>query len=202
MEACSIKEHSENIFSSGYGSLPVSVLKSLVLLGANSSGKSNLFKGFDLMRNMVMYSAIETGSSKISKIEPFRLNTETEHKYTLFECTIVIDGICYRYGFKGNSREIHSEWLYMVAKRREEIVFIRTKNEYEIIKRFPANYKSKLLMLTELTRNDALYISVLAQFNIDMGLQISNWFASNITYGEPDLNDAINYTVELLADPV
>jgi AAA15 family ATPase/GTPase len=202
LKACAIREHTENTFSYSYGSQPLGILKSIVLLGANASGKSNLMKGFELMRNMVTNSAVETTDSKIHRIEPFMLNTETENKNTLFECTMVVNNIIYKYGFKSNNKEIHSEWLYIIAKRREEIVFIRTKNEYEIVKRFPADFKNKLLMLSELTRIDALYLSVLAQFNIEMALQLSKWFANNTVYGDPNVNDAINYTGELLKKPI
>jgi len=95
-----------------------------------------------------------------------------------------------------------SEWLYMIVKRREETVFIRNNNEYEIVKRFPTDLKNKLTILTELTRGDALFISVLTQFNIDFAMQISKWFSKNIVYADPNLDEAIDYTSELLTDPV
>jgi len=202
LEACSIKEYAENVFYSKCGSQPANILKSVALLGANSSGKSNFFKGFNLMRYLVINSSKETPLTKTYHIEPFRLSTETEHAPTLFECTMMIDNVVYRYGFKSDNKKVHAEWLYMIVKRREETVFIRTQNDYEIVKRFPTDFKNKLLMLTELTRSDALYISVLAQFNIEIAQHISKWFAKNIVYAESNLDDAINYTTELLADPV
>jgi AAA15 family ATPase/GTPase len=202
LEACSIKEYADNVFFSKCGSQDANILKSVALLGANSSGKSNLFKGFDLMRYMVINSARESTVTKTYHIDPFRLSTETEHKPSMFECTMMIDSIVYRYGFESDNKEVHAEWLYMIVKRREETVFLRAKNEFEIVKRFNTDFKNKLLMLTELTRSDALYLSVLTQFNIDIAQQISQWFAKNIIYAEPNLNDAINYTGELLADPV
>jgi hypothetical protein len=202
MEACSIKEYAENVFSSKYGNHPISILKSISLLGANSAGKSNLFKGFELMRHIVINSAKESQLTKTYVIEPFKLNTETEHKPGLFECTMMIDNVIYRYGFKMDNKEVHAEWLYMIVRRREETVFVRTKNEFEIVKKFHTDLKNKLTLLTELTRSDALYLSVLAQFNIDMAGQICNWFAKNIIYADPNLDDALSYTAELLADPV
>jgi hypothetical protein len=118
----------------------------------------------------------------------------------MFECTMMVDNIVYRYGFVADNKKIHSEWLYMIVKRREETVFLRNENEYEIVKRFPTDFKNKLLMLAEFTRNDALYLSVLSQFNIELAMQISKWFAKNIVYAEPNLDDALNYTAGLLAD--
>jgi AAA15 family ATPase/GTPase len=201
MEACSIKEYAENVFFSKYGNHTVNILKSIALLGANSAGKTNLFKGFNLMRYIVINSAKESSFTKTYHIEPFRLSTETENKPSFFECSMMIDNVIYRYGFKIDNKEVVSEWLYMTVKRREETVFIRTKNQFEFVKRFPNDYKNKLLLITELTRKDALYLSVLAQFNIDLGLQITKWFAKNIIYAEPSLDDALSYTAELLADP-
>lgn len=201
LEACSIKEYANNVFFSKHGTQPINILKSIALLGANSAGKSNLFKGFDLMRYMVINSARESEFTKTYNIEPFMLNTETEYRPSSFECTMMINDIIYRYGFNADNKEIHSEWLYMIVKRREETVFIRNKNEFEIVKRFPTDFKNKLMMISELTRGDALYLSILAQFNIELATQISKWFAKNTIYADQNLDDAISYTSGLLADP-
>src|SRR5476651_690012 len=173
LEACSIKEYAGNVFFSKHGTQPINILKSIALLGANSAGKSNLFKGFDLMRYMVINSARESELTKTYTIEPFMLSTETENKPSMFECTMMVDNIIYRYGFMADNKKIHSEWLYMILKRREETVFLRNKNDYEIVKRFPTDFKNKLLMLAEFTRNDALYLSILSQFNSELAMQIS-----------------------------
>jgi uncharacterized protein len=190
----------ENIFCAGSDRLPVYAFKSLVLLGANGAGKSNLFSGFSLMRCLVINSGIDTAGSNLLKVEPFRLNTETENKHTLFECTMLIDNISYRYGFKCNKREIYSEWLYLTENRREGMVFIRTKNEYEISKR--CTPKHRLLMLAEMTRSNALFLSILAQFNIDFALQLHQWFdTGNIVNDDTNPDHAISDTAVLFADP-
>ncbi len=202
MEACSIKEYSNNVFCSKHGSQPINVLKSIVLMGANSSGKTNLFKGFELMRYIVINSAKETEFTKNYTIEPFLLSTETENEPSLFECTVIVEGITYLYGFKANNKEIQSEWLYMILKRREEPIFLRNKIEFEIVKRFSTEYKNKLNLLTELTRKDALFLSVLSNFNIEFAVQISKWFAHNTIYTEKNLEEAIDFTARMFADPV
>jgi len=202
LEARAIKEYTGNVSVSQSGTQSIGVLKSIALLGANASGKSNLFRAFDVMRYMVINSAKETAFTKTYSIESFKLSTETEHQPSSFECTMIINDVTYRYGFTCNNRRIISEWLYLRKKRREETVFIRTKNEYEIIKHFPTNFKNKLQMLTELTRKDTLYISVLAQFNIHMGVEVSDWFTKNIIYSDPGTEDAINSAAELLVNPI
>lgn len=201
LEACSIKEYSNNVLCSKHGTQPINLLKSIVLMGANASGKSNLFKGFDLMRYMVINSARESELNKNYTIEPFLLNTETEGKPSLFECSLIVNDITYRYGFKANNREVHSEWLYMIIKRREETVFVRNKVSFEIVKRFPTDYKNKLLILTELTRKDALFLSVLCNFNIEFAIEISKWFAKNTIYTDKNLDVAIDCTTAMFKDP-
>ena len=200
LEACSIKEQSDNVFLGKSGSHTYQFLKSIVILGANSSGKSNLFKGFALMRHIILNSVSETSHTKKYKIEPHLLSTETENKPALFECVLMIDGVVYRYGFKANNSEILSEWLYRAVKRREEAIFTREKNKFEILKSLATDLKKRLTLLIDTTRNDALYLTVMAQFNVDFALKISDWFATNTVYSDLDLSEAINYTRLLLVN--
>ena len=201
LEACSIKEQAENIVTAKSGSQPVNILKSIVLLGANSSGKSNLFKAFALMRHMVINSVKEIGQTKTYVIEPFLLSTETESSPSNFECSTMIDSVVYRYGFKANGNRIVAEWLYRIVKRREEPIFIRENDAYNILKSFTTDLKNKLHLLTEVVRPDALYLTVLSQFNIDFAQKLSIWFEKNNVYSDWNLNEAITYTRLLLADP-
>jgi uncharacterized protein len=54
------------------------LLKSAAIYGANASGKSNLAKALDFMRDFIVNSSRETQSTDRVPVEPFRLNTETE----------------------------------------------------------------------------------------------------------------------------
>ncbi|MGZ3755230.1 MAG: AAA family ATPase [Mucilaginibacter sp.] len=200
-KACVIKERAENTFPSNYGTKSMNILKSIVLVGANSAGKSNLIKSFDLMRDMVINSANQAGNPTINNIEPFMLNTETDRKPSLFECTMVINDIVYKYGFKSTHKVIQKEWLYMITKRREELIFERTKNEFNIVKKYPTELKNKFTMLSEVTKADVLYLSILALFDVEIGVEISNWFTDCIIYDDTNLHEAINYTYSLLENP-
>jgi uncharacterized protein len=202
LEACSIKEQAENVSPVKLGSQSFNILKSVVLLGANSSGKSNLFKGFALMRHLVINSVRETATARSYPIEPFLLSTETEHLPSKFECTVMIENIVYRYGFRADNDKVHAEYLYRIVKRKEEAIFIREGKDYQIPKNFSTSFKNKLTLLTDLVRADSLYLTVLAQFNIDFAQQIAGWFEKNIIYSELDLDNAIRNTSRMLEDPV
>ena len=69
----------------------LSVLKSAVIYGANSSGKSNFLKALDRMGSMVLNSAQNSSTSELD-VEPFLLSTETEKQPSYFEVLFLVDG--------------------------------------------------------------------------------------------------------------
>ncbi|MBV8388299.1 MAG: ATP-binding protein, partial [Mucilaginibacter sp.] len=107
LEASSIKEFEENVFQIGNYRL----LKSVVIYGANSSGKSNLIKSLIAMQEIVKESSKMSSTDKFS-LKPFLLNSETENKPSFFEILILIDDTRYRYGFEVNESLVYSEWLF------------------------------------------------------------------------------------------
>ena len=107
LEATAIKENPENVIEVGKHKL----LRSAVIYGANSSGKSNFLKAIDRMTDIVVSSAKNNSTSDID-VDPFLLTTETEKQPSYFEIFFLIDGIRYRYGFEADKKIIHTEWLF------------------------------------------------------------------------------------------
>lgn len=202
LEAASIKEHLESTFTPAYFSNEVRFLKSVAIYGGNSSGKSNLMKGFAFMRNFVLNSSKESQSHEIINTEPFRLNEESEDAPTFFEVNIIIEGSKYRYGFLVDKKAIVQEWLFIVKKRSEENIFVRVNQLFEISKPYKTGeLKLQMDMLTQFTRPNALFISVLTQFNIDIGRTISNWFSNSMIIYDSTNEEIVNFTARLLEDP-
>ena len=111
LEAANITEHKESTFKSGKNKL----LKSVVLYGANSSGKSNLIKAMSIMKMIIMTSVEKSSVSKF-EIIPFLLNTSTEKEPSFFEVVFLIEKTRYRYGFEMDNKSIHGEWLFKLEK--------------------------------------------------------------------------------------
>ncbi len=194
MVASSLKEHDNtHTFSSNKYKL----LKSEIIYGANASGKSNLFKALTFMKNFVFSSAKETQISEKIDVDNFKLSTETEHKPSHFEIIFMIDEKRYRYGFKINKEEVEAEWLFYVPTSKEANLFIRTENNITL-----GAYFKEGNGIEERTRNNALFLSVVAQFNGEISKKILNWF-SNLN-GISGLNDKhyMGYTTKKLNDPV
>lgn len=171
LDATAISDYKEKIITHGNKKL----LRSVVLYGANSSGKSNLIKGMSVMRQIVLTS-IDKSSVSEYKIVPFLLNTASHDKPSSFEVTFIIENISYRYGFEITKNTISSEWLFYTPKRAEKPLFIRENDEIGITKEFVegANLEAK-------TRSNALFLSVVDQFNGEISGKIINWFNNWVT---------------------
>ncbi len=147
------------------------LLKSAAIYGANASGKSNLAKALGFMGWFMINSSKETQSTEKIGVERFRLSTETDLAPSCFEIVFLIDGKRYRYGFEATRERVVSEWLFYVPKVRETKLFERESNNFDVSKIYKAEGVSQR------TRDNALFLSVSAQFNVEMAERILNWLA-------------------------
>jgi hypothetical protein len=159
----------QNIFSVGQR---LQLMTSAAVYGANASGKSNLIQALDFMRTFVLTSSRETQITEAIPVEPFRLSTETESQPSFFELVFLVEETQYRYGFEVNSQRVVSEWLYRLGKSREMRLFARNKDEITVTTRNFSEGKA----LEERTRPNALFLSVVAQFNGKTAVKLLQWF--------------------------
>ena len=103
----SITDFPNNVYTEG----GYKFLKSIVIYGANASGKSNLLKAMSVMRQTVIESAQQTLTDSLSML-PFMLNTENIKNPCHFEVLFFLEGVRYRYGFEATTEKITSEWLF------------------------------------------------------------------------------------------
>ncbi|MDR0582097.1 MAG: ATP-binding protein [Prevotellaceae bacterium] len=156
LEATAIKDFPNNVMAAGEYKL----LRSAVIYGANSSGKSNLLKALNTMRDIVINSAKLNSTDKIN-VTPFLLNTETEKQPSFFEIILLIDDVRYRYGFEASSEKVYHEWLYEKGtKGKEQLLFVREDNKIVLGKTFEEGKALK-----EKTRENALFLAICDQFN-------------------------------------
>ena len=152
----------------------LSLLKSAAIYGANASGKSNLIAAINFMKWFVLNSSKETQVSDAIDIEPFRLSTETEKEPSFFEIVFLLEDKTFRYGFEVNAREVVSEWLFQADDTEEKMLFERDFDNY-ILDDFPEGQG-----ISDKTRSNALFLSVVAQFNGKISGKILLWFSKNL----------------------
>jgi uncharacterized protein len=143
------------------------LLKSAAIYGANASGKSNIIDGFNTMKKLVVTSATNLNRNDNIDVEPFLLSNESENEPTTFEVELFLNNEKYRYGFKTTNEAITREYLF----RNEDYLFIRNEGEF-----FLSNELKQAESIQKMTRENALFISVLTQFNETTIQPIYDWF--------------------------
>lgn len=150
----------------------LSLLTSAAIYGANASGKSNLIAAFAFMKRMVLNSSRESQAEEPIDFNPFRLSTRTEDQPGSFEVVFIQKDIKYRYGFEVTQDRIISEWLYSYPTARETRLFTREQDQIEAN---PRSFKEGRGLESK-TRSNALFLSVVAQFNGDIARVVRGWF--------------------------
>ncbi|MHA0856186.1 AAA family ATPase [Paenibacillus sp. CMAA1364] len=174
------------------------LLKSAVIYGANASGKSNILKAMGVMKELVLNSSKESNATEDIDVTPFRLSTLTEKLPTIFEIEIIQSGQWYRYGFSVDTTHIHDEWLYrkrLDGKGKEIKLFSRDKGKIDIPKK--NDFYDEGSGLEDKTRHNALFLSVVANFNGLISQEIQQWF-EEFTFMSGVANSTMRHTSKML----
>ena len=151
-----------------------SLLKSAAIYGANASGKSKLMEALSFMRNFILSSSRESQKGEPIHIEPFLLSTETNTKPTEFEIIFLFKKQLFRYGFEVDSEKVVSEWLYNRPLTKEIELFVRDGQHFAVHERKFS--KGSRLAKDKMVRENALMLSVAAQFNEEIAGSVIEWF--------------------------
>lgn len=157
-----------NVISSGKNRL----LQSIVVYGANASGKSNLVRAFHFMKEMVLNSSKETQAHEKIDVAPYLLSTENKDQPSRVEIEFLINKVQYRYGFEVDQYQVHSEWFFSRETAKEAKLFTREKGKINVNENRFKEGKG----LEDRTRENALFLSVCAQFNGEIATFVLAWF--------------------------
>ena len=176
------------------------LLKSAVIYGANASGKSKLLDAFAFMRKYAINSSKESQKGDKIDVDPFRLNSETEKESSEFEIIFVYKKVLYRYGFEVTKKRVISEWLFYKPKTKEIELFYRDNNNFDTHSR--SFSKGKTIIKEGLVRDNALLLSVAAQFNDTTSINVVDWFKRLKTLSGLNESDYQSYTMSKTEDPI
>jgi uncharacterized protein len=194
MTASSISENEDNTFEEFFGfDKKTKLLKSAVIYGANASGKSNLIKAMSFMKNLIINSSKESQSGEKIEVYPFKFDKKTEKEPSFFEIEFIYNKNKYKYGFVVDSEKVHKEWLFCLfdGKKTNVELFHRDNNEIKIHNKFVEADK-----LAEKTRANALFLSVVANFNGHISTQIIEWIKKYfIVTSGLNYDEFLNYTM-------
>ncbi|GHV50741.1 transporter [Bacteroidia bacterium] len=147
------------------------LLRSLVIYGANSSGKSNLIKALARMSYCVFQSIKLNFSDKLD-YSPFLLSKESINQPTFFEIVFLTEKQRFRYGFEYNLTEIVNEWLFAGnSPKTEKPLFIRTLEGIGLSDSFKEGKG-----LEGKTNENRLFLSKVADENGEIAKQVMDCF--------------------------
>lgn len=149
------------------------LLKSAVIYGANASGKSNIFKALRFMKGMVINSSKESQADEEIDVSPFLLNPRTSAQPSHFEVIFIHNNTYYEYSFSASAKKIETENLIIRKSphEKERTLFSRAGNEIKVHREFPEGKG-----LEKRTRDNALFLSVCANFDGAISASVISWF--------------------------
>ena len=152
----------------------LNLLRSAVVYGANASGKSKLMEAFQFMKVLALNSSRNTQKGDPIQVQPFLFDLDAANAPSEFEIIFIHNNEMYRYGFEVNASEVLAEWLFHRPKTKEVEIFYRTQQSFEYHKKlFPIGV---ILSKDDMVRENALLLSVAAQFNNKIATQALEWF--------------------------
>lgn len=152
------------------------ILKTSVIYGANSSGKSNVVNAINQMKRIIL-SSVKLNDEDLLEYNPFLLSSDDKQP-SHFEVLVIIGSYKYRYGFESNEKEICEEWLFRstLKGKEEKRLFYRDGASIEVNNRLFSEGKGK----ESITNSNRLFISLCAQLGGGESKQIVSWFNTNI----------------------
>lgn len=172
------------------------LVRSVALYGPNAGGKSNLIAAAAVFRLFVLTSSKESQLGQLIPVTPFRLNPDSAKAPTFFEIAFRLDGARYRYGFEATPEAIVSEWLFRRQDSiRETCLFTREGADIRVRPAFKEGHG-----FPERTRPNALFLSVVAQFNGPTAGKVVGFINSFRIIRDTVDSDTIGYTAGLLND--
>ena len=178
MVASALKEKytNEDDILISQGEVGTKLLKSTIIYGANASGKSNFIKALSFCRNFILNSSKQIQAGDLIDIDNFKLSDDTRTAPSNFEVIFTIGDIMYRYGFELDTQKVHKEWLFskrLKKRAKETELFFRDTETFDIHSKLST---SRELASKKMVRDNALLLSVAAQFNESIATEIINYF--------------------------
>lgn len=148
----------------------ISVLRASVIFGANASGKSNLIKAIEFGKLII---ESKEPATILAKFNQFKLDPMNKQRNSSIEYEFQHGGKNYAYGFVFNSTQIVEEWLYIISKKGQELIFERTINKekhFDLSGLFKVNedqdHRNFLEFFAKSTPKNNLFISEVKNRNV------------------------------------
>lgn len=149
-------------------------LRSAAIYGANGSGKSSVIAAMDIFKSMVLLSFVDENIVKQLSRLYYRFDVDSAKEPVSMQMIFICNGERYRYGFEVGQGKVLTEWLYILRKgsTKESYCFKREGQNIKVNSKVVKGARG----VDKNTRNNALYLSTAAQFNVEVAMTMKEWF--------------------------
>ncbi|MBF0473763.1 MAG: ATP-binding protein, partial [Nitrospirae bacterium] len=197
-----VRLHKDHVYKSKNPKLP-QVLKSSLLYGANSSGKSNMVKAIAFSKKLICTSQ----KNDILDVPIFKL-LKYQKIETKFTYEIILKDTCYLYSFIIEHGLIKEECLKIISNNNEKLIFERITNDEKVIVKFNIKFeKSEEFhkIISKGTKTSQLFINYINEQNAgeieEVFKDIYHWFKNKFTIISPD-GTAKSFEIKIIDDKV
>jgi AAA15 family ATPase/GTPase len=158
------------------------LLRTAAIYGGNASGKSNLIQAFGFLRSFILRSSESRQEEDQIPVAPFLLDPKMAKEPSEFEITFLLGGVRHQYGFIVSQERVYEEWLTVYPKGKPQEWFHRTRDAAAK----PSwswsrtHLRGDKQQLAERTRDNALFLSVAAQWNHPQIQPVYRWFRTHL----------------------
>ncbi|MBO0868077.1 MAG: AAA family ATPase [Micromonosporaceae bacterium] len=193
----SIKDEQELLLMPAY-SKERPVVPVTAIFGANASGKTNLLDALRWMQAAVRESFASWEPGGGVPRQPFRLAPESAKEPSLFVLELVIKGVRWTYGFTVDDERVSAEWLFTYPHNRRRLIFERDGAKWT----FGTGIgKTEAILLSDLTRDNALFLSVASRSGYKWTAAVYDWFQRGIGFSAHDRTDLVDAVTDRLEKP-
>jgi uncharacterized protein len=160
----------------------VSVLPAAGVFGANASGKTNLLRVMDDMRDFVKYSFQFSNKRKAGRERPlrglrrpFRLDKSLEDQPSMYEIDVIIAGVRHVYGFEVDDSRVLSEWAIRFPRGKAATIFRRDRDSLYV-------RTTGASALKQLVKPEILVLSIAQAVDYPDLEPLYSWFDSNLIF--------------------
>ncbi len=151
--------------------LDLRLLPAAAIYGANASGKSNVLSALGFLRDAVLDSHSLWPPQGGVPREAFAWGGFSD-KPSLFELTILVDGVRYQYGVVLDQTRVLEEWLFSWPKGRRQTWLEREGDVFS----FGDKLKGENRIIEQVTRSNSLFLSTAVQHKHRQLQPIHDWF--------------------------
>lgn len=194
-----------NTISLGGEAKNLRLLRSAVIYGPNASGKSNLLRALETLRQVALTSAAGFQEGQRLPFTPFLLNENTQEAPCEFEIVFSLSGVRYHYALSAWPERVHREWLVAYPQGRPQRWFEREykPETHRYTWWFGPHFKGERKqrdVWQNSTRANALFISTAVQLNNEQLRPLFEWLANGLIVLTPNINFNPFLSIDMLRE--